>query len=112
MALNEHLWVAYIGKDSGHVEVISSSDGKSWSKSMDTGQSSGHAPAITGHQGRLWIAYIGKDSGHVELISSSDDGSWSKSTDTGQSSGHAPLLPRTGAACGQLTSTRRRAASR
>jgi hypothetical protein len=88
-----NLWIAYIGKATGHVELISSTGGANWSlQSSDTGQSSKIAPSLVVFDNKLWAAYIGEATGRVELISSKDGSQWSAKSDIGQASQFAPAL--------------------
>ena len=88
-----NLWIAYIGKATGHVELISSTGGANWSlQSSDTGQSSKIAPSLVVFKNKLWAAYIGEATGRVELISSKDGSQWSAKSDIGQASQFAPAL--------------------
>lgn len=89
---NGDLWVAYIGETTGHVELVSSSDGSHWGNKIDTGQSSTFAPALTVFNGDLWVGYIGEATKHVELVSVDTAGHVSARIDTGQASQMAPAL--------------------
>jgi len=89
---NNQLWIAFIGEATGHIEVISSSNGTSWGGWTNTHQSSRVAPAMAVFDKKLWIAFIGQDSNHIEVIWSKDGTSWNTMPATGQSSHVAPAM--------------------
>jgi hypothetical protein len=86
------LAIAYVGAASGHVEVITSGDGTTWSPKSDSGQSSKHGPAAIALGSDLWVAYVGAATGHVELVRSGDGTSWSAKFDTGQATDLSPAI--------------------
>jgi hypothetical protein len=91
-ALAEHagkLWLAFVGP-SGHIEIISSTDGSSWpaSDKIDTGRASVLSPALASFGGALWLAFTGSD-GAIKVASSAD---WAQSYKTGRSGKIGPAL--------------------
>ena len=88
-ALGNQMWIAFIGQSTGHIELVSSSNGTNWpATKIDTGQASKLAPALTTWNNVLWAAFQGNDA-KIHVASSSK---WTTDIPTGQSSAISPAL--------------------
>lgn len=82
-SFNGRLYAAWTGTDStGHLNVMSSTDGVNWTSPTTLSDTSPTTPAMVAFKGQLWLAWTGSDHvsqgfGHINLKSSSDGVHWS-----------------------------------
>lgn len=85
---NNSLYLAWTGTD-GQLNVISSSDGTTWTNQVTLGQHSNTAPALIASSNSLSLVWTGTD-GKLNVIFSSDGKSWINQVTLSQTSDLAP----------------------
>jgi hypothetical protein len=91
---NEYVMVYVANNSSDHILATTSTNGTTWTKSVNTGLVGASAPAITrGRDNQFIMAYVAVDDDNDLMVSTSDNGTaWTSPVWTGQESKTAPAI--------------------